>query len=308
MSSMPHTDNKVLPVKSNGNLAAVLGPNQQASYPDNNAKVLQITNLLQTTLNVEEILAQFNHEIIGIIEHDHINYVNEKYDINFVIGKRARHSCTYELTINQERLGLLSITRRTKFSDAEIKQLESLICALHYPLRNALLYYNAINAAHKDPLTGIGNRAAMNNSLHREIELAFRHSRSLGIIMMDVDHFKKINDVYGHSAGDLVLQTLVACAEKSVRVSDMMFRYGGEEFVIVLPETDESGVLRLAKRIRRRVEKLQTTYEDKSIFITVSLGTATLLENDDEKSFLARADKALYKAKRDGRNCIRVSD
>ncbi|WP_455209263.1 GGDEF domain-containing protein [Kaarinaea lacus] len=306
MPTVTQTDNKILPVKSNGSLSSMLKANRQNTVVDKD-RILQIAGLLQTSLNVEEIISHFSNEISTLIAHDHVNYINEKLDVNFVIGSRARYSCTYELTINEIHLGILSFTRNNKFTEDEIEQLESLICALHYPLRNALLYSEAVHAAHKDPLTGVGNRAAMTTTLHRELEKAFRHNRSLGVIMMDVDHFKKINDRYGHSIGDFVLQSLVKCAEKSVRISDMMFRYGGEEFVIVLPETDESGVLRLAKRIRRRVEKLETRIQGHRIDITVSLGIATLQESDDEKSFIARADEALYKAKRDGRNCIRIA-
>jgi diguanylate cyclase (GGDEF)-like protein len=300
------SENKIAPMNSNGTLAALLKPEQFAELADKHDKVLQIAGILQTSLNVEEILAQFSNEIIDIVPHDHIAYINENQNINFVLGSRARHSVTYELTINDKKLGILTLTRKSKFSDTEIGKLEKLICAVHYPLRNALLYHTAINAAHKDPLTGIGNRAAMNTAIHREIELAFRHNRSLGIIMMDVDHFKSINDVYGHCAGDYVLQSLIECSEKSVRISDMLFRYGGEEFVIVLPETDEAGMLRLAKRIRRRVEKLETVFNNQAIQITVSLGITTLQEADDDKTLIARADAALYRAKRDGRNCIRI--
>ena len=299
-------ENKIAPMNSNGTLAALLRPEQFAELADKHDKVLQITGILQTSLNAEEILAQFSNEIIDIVPHDHLAYINENQNINFVLGSRTRHSVTYELTINDDKLGILTLTRKNKFTKPEIAKLEKLICAVHYPLRNALLYHTAINAAHKDPLTGIGNRAAMNTAIHREIELAFRHNRSLGIIMMDVDHFKSINDVYGHCAGDYVLQSLIECSEKSVRISDMLFRYGGEEFVIVLPETDEAGMLRLAKRIRRRVEKLETQFNSQTIQITVSLGITTLREADDDKSLIARADEALYRAKRDGRNCIRI--
>lgn len=306
MPTVPQTENKILPVKSNGNLVSMLNTSRQTTIADKD-RILQIADRLQTSLNIEEIIAFFSNEISALIAHDHVNYVNEKLDINFVLGSRARYSRTYELTLNETRLGILSFSREHKFTDEETEQLESLICALHYPLRNALLYSEAVHAAHKDPLTGIGNRAAMTTTLHRELEKAFRHNRSLGVIMMDVDHFKKINDKYGHSIGDYVLQSLVECAEKSVRISDMMFRYGGEEFVIVLPETDETGVLRLAKRIRRRVEKLETRIQGQTIPVTVSIGITTLQETDDQKSFIARADEALYKAKRDGRNCIRIA-
>jgi diguanylate cyclase (GGDEF)-like protein len=306
MPSIPHTKDKVLPVKSNKNLAAILESSQKAAS-EHSERVLKITGLLQTSLNIEEIIAYFSNEISSTIAHDHLNYVNEKLGINFVHGKKARYSCTYEVTINEKKLGIISLTRSKKFTEKETEQLEYLICALHYPLRNALLYQEAVSAALKDPLTSIGNRGAMTNTLHQELEKAFRHNRSLGIIMMDIDHFKKINDKYGHSIGDYALQSLVECAEKSVRISDMMFRYGGEEFVIVLPETDEAGVLRLAKRIRRRVEKLDTRIQNHAIDMTISIGITTLQDSDDDKSFVARADAALYKAKRDGRNCIRIA-
>lgn len=309
MSIMPQTtENKVLPVKSNGNLAALLNPGQISSFGEKNDPALQIASLLQTSLNVDEILSLFHKQVRDTVAHDNLSYIYEQQNINIVIGRRARHSCTYELTVNESRLGFLSLTRGQKFSDGEIEILENLICAIHYPLRNALLYNEAINAAHKDPLTGIGNRASMNVTIHREMELAFRHSRDLGIIMLDIDHFKSINDAYGHAAGDTLLQKLVQCAENCVRISDMMFRYGGEEFIIVLPETDEGGVLRLAKRIRRRVEKLDATVDKQLVKITVSIGITTLLNSDDDKSLIARADEALYKAKREGRNCIRIAD
>lgn len=308
MSTMPQTtQNKVLPVNSSGNLAAIVNPSQIRELSQKHDKVLQIASLLHTSLNVEEVVAQFSEEISGLFQHDNLSYVNEKLDINVVFGESARHSCTYELSINDQHLGLISLTRNKKFTDNEIQLLEQLICALHYPLRNAILYTNALNSAHKDPLTGIGNRAAMNAAIHRQIELASRHNRSLGVIIMDVDHFKSINDTYGHAAGDCCLQSLVKCAEKSVRISDLLFRYGGEEFLIVLPETDEAGVLRLAKRIRRRVERLETTYQGQIIKMTVSLGITTLRESDDEKILFNRVDEALYKAKQEGRNCIRIA-
>ncbi|MDH5325802.1 MAG: GGDEF domain-containing protein [Gammaproteobacteria bacterium] len=308
MSTLPQvTENKVLPVNSSGKLAAINNAEQLAENSKQYEKVLHIAGILQTSLNIEELLSQFSKELGDIVPHNNISYVYEKLSVNFTLGRRARHSCTYELSINEQHLGFLSLTRNSKFSNKEIETIEQLICAVHYPLRNAILYKDAVNAANKDPLTGIGNRSAMNTSVQREIELASRHNRSLGIIMMDVDHFKTINDTYGHSAGDLCLQSLVECTEKSVRISDMIFRYGGEEFVIVLPETDIQGVLRLAKRIRRRVERLQTQVNKQQISMTVSLGITVLAETDDDKSLFARADEALYKAKREGRNCIRIA-
>lgn len=302
------SENKILPVNSNGNIAITGTSMDFAKMADVSVEIYQLSSLLQTSLNVDEILAQFCNEMRTQLAHDGFSFVNEAHNINFVLGEHKRHACTYELTINNNNLGILSISRSERFSEDEIGNLERYLCTLHYPLRNAFLYSDAVNAAHKDPLTGIGNRAAMSRSVHREIELALRHKRNLGVMVIDIDHFKQVNDRYGHLAGDKVLQTLVHCLTDTVRISDGVFRYGGEEFVIILPETDEPGVLRLAKRIRRRIEKLPTSYQDQVIHTTISVGLTILQEKDDEKTLFQRADQALYQCKREGRNCIRIGN
>jgi diguanylate cyclase (GGDEF)-like protein len=308
MTTLIQTDKtKISPVKSVANLAALIDPIDLQQSTEHKTEVFQLSTMLQTSLVPTEILKNFSQKIKQFIPHDNFTFISEAHTMNFMLGKRARHSCTYKLNINNEPLGILTLSRAGKFSQEELEKLENYICILHYPLRNAIMYQEAISTAHKDPLTGIGNRAAMSVTVHREIELAFRHNRSLGVIMMDVDHFKKVNDQYGHMAGDSVLKSLVECTDNTVRITDMLFRYGGEEFVILMPETNEAGVLRLAKRIRRRIEKLETKFDDNTINATVSLGIANLIESDDEKTLFARADEALYKAKREGRNCIRVA-
>ena len=308
MATITKTEkSKISPVKSIGNLAALIDPLDLHKLQEPKAEIFLLATTLQTSLNPAEILKKFSEHIQKVIPHDYFSFISEAYSMNFMKGKRARHSCTYKLNINNELLGILTLSRGLKIHLDELEKLEDYICVLHYPLRNALMYQEAISTAHKDPLTGIGNRAAMTSTVHREIELAFRHNRSLGIIMMDVDHFKLVNDQHGHIAGDAVLQSLVECTDSTVRITDMLFRYGGEEFVIIMPETNEAGVLRLAKRIRRRIEKLETKIDKNTIKATVSLGVTNLVESDDEKTLFSRADEALYKAKREGRNCIRIA-
>ena len=184
-------------------------------------------------------------------------------------------------------------------------QLEHAVCALIYPLRNALTYLAALRAAHRDPLTGTSNRAALNNSMLREVELARRHSTSLSMIVVDIDLFKSINDTYGHSVGDDVICSLTGIIDKIIRKSDMLFRFGGEEFVVLLSNTNREGALLLAERIRRGVEQTSVRTERRTIPITVSLGVATLAATDSAQSLFEKADKALYIAKSEGRNCVR---
>jgi diguanylate cyclase (GGDEF)-like protein len=294
------------PQKAGKLLSLFAAPSTQSPYLTAGSQ-LQLTHQLQASLDIEEILQRFSAETKPFIPHDYLGYTNEQKNCAFSIGKNARHQLNYQLTIQGERLGQLVLSRRRKFSPNETAALEHLLGALHYPMRNALLYRDAIRAAHKDALTGIGNRAALNEALSREIEVAQRHNRSLGMIVFDIDHFKKINDTYGHATGDCLLKTITRAADDTIRLSDQLFRYGGEEFIVLLPETSIKGVKRLAERIRRNIKAMECVCEGHHIKMTASFGVAILTEDDNEDSFFIRADKALYQAKQEGRDCTRVA-
>lgn len=271
-------------------------------------QLLHLSNHLQASLDFSEVLNQFSDEIKLFVEHDFLSYTNEQKGCEFSTGKKARHRLNYQLSLQDEHLGKLVLSRKRKFTAKETQEVEQLIGVLLYPLRNALLYRDAICAAQKDALTGVGNRASLNESLSREIEVAHRHQRTLGMIIFDIDHFKKINDTYGHNTGDCLLKALTRAAEDTIRISDQLFRYGGEEFIVLLPETGLKGVKNLAERIRRNVEALDCVCEGNHIKMTASFGIATLNTEEDEESFFVRADKALYEAKNSGRNCTRLAD
>ena len=297
-----------LPGNSNDMLSLLNTPAQAKQHFGLNHLLQQLSHQLQTSLDIDEVLGQFSREIKPFIAHDHIGYSNEHTGYTFSIGKNARCRITHKLSIQNKSLGRLVITRKQKFTSIETETVEKLVSALLYPLRNALMYQEAIRAAQKDALTGIGNRRALNESLCREIELSQRHGRTLGMIIFDIDHFKNINDTYGHSTGDCLLKALTHTAEDTIRNTDQVFRYGGEEFVVLLPETEIKNVKRLAERIRRNVESLECICEGHRIKMTASFGIAALNADETEEDFFIRTDKALYKAKNEGRNCTRVSE
>ena len=174
-----------------------------------------------------------------------------------------------------------------------------------YPLRNALLYREALRSAHRDPLTGLNNRRCLQETLRRETELAHRHGNPLSLIVLDIDHFKAVNDRHGHDVGDLALRAVAQCAAGCVRGSDMLFRFGGEEFVILLTNTDRDGALLLAERVRTAVEAMECATDMQSLRLTASLGVAGLQAGEREDQLFKRADKALYRAKEEGRNRVR---
>jgi two-component system cell cycle response regulator len=158
-----------------------------------------------------------------------------------------------------------------------------------------------------DGLTGLYNRRYMETHLGSLVEQAASRGKPLTILVLDIDYFKAINDGHGHDAGDDVLREFAIRIRKSIRGIDLACRLGGEEFVIVMPETDMAVAAIVAERLRRRIasEPFAVTQGTKAIDVTISIGIATLDTADDNAStILKRADQALYRAKRDGRNRV----
>lgn len=155
-----------------------------------------------------------------------------------------------------------------------------------------------------DGLTQIHNKRYLMETLEREIPRARRHGRPLSVVMFDIDHFKRINDTYGHLAGDYVLKELATLVKSRLRPDDVVGRYGGEEFCALLPETPVAGAAAIAEDLRRRVQERRFVFEGEHIPITVSLGCAELSGEMDVLSLLKAADERLYEAKRGGRNRV----
>jgi two-component system cell cycle response regulator len=158
----------------------------------------------------------------------------------------------------------------------------------------------------KDGLTGLYNHRYFMEALGIEFERAHRYKRNFSLLIVDIDYFKTINDQYGHQAGDKVLSDLsdILCA--SVRKSDVVCRYGGDEFVIILPDTDQYEASSTAEKIRKQVKNIRFQYEDINICITISVGLATNNRTDTPRAMINQSDKALYRAKHNGRNRVEL--
>jgi len=156
-----------------------------------------------------------------------------------------------------------------------------------------------------DGLTQIYNRKYWQESLDQEYAKAKRHSKSLSLIMLDLDHFKSLNDNYGHQGGDVVLMEVTAQVSKLLRLEDVFGRYGGEEFAIILPETDIAGAVNVANRICKHIANLNFNYQTQRIKVTASLGVAQASDEAlSHEELITHADKALYQAKANGRNQV----
>ena len=158
----------------------------------------------------------------------------------------------------------------------------------------------------KDPLTGLYNRRYLEEMLEREIRRAARSEQPLGVLMLDLDHFKSFNDTYGHDAGDVVLREAASFLVRSIRAEDIVCRYGGEEFVVILPTATLAATQSRAERLRSKIRELTVLHQGKSLgMITVSIGVAEFPEHGlSLKELLASSDAALYRAKREGRDRV----
>ena len=271
------------------------------------SKALEITQSLQTSLDPGRLVQIFSMEVGALIVHQGVRYRNDKLDLDLELGRQAPHSCSYTLNLGDQPMGQLSFHRNQKFSEAEIEALEQLLCSLLYPLRNALLYQDALELAQKDPLTGICNRAALDELMQRELSHSHRQGSSFALIILDIDHFKAVNDQYGHIIGDCALKAVANMVAKCKRDGDLLFRYGGEEFVVLMRDTGMEGAGLLAERIRSYIEAHPCSCLGADLNIRVSVGVSVLQKNDSPVSLFARADQALYSAKRQGRNQVCVA-
>lgn len=161
--------------------------------------------------------------------------------------------------------------------------------------------------ATRDPLTGLFNRRALFERLQTEVLRADRYMRSVTVLLLDLDRFKRVNDQYGHLVGDKVLQSFAIAAQNAVRNVDLVGRYGGEEFLVILPETDAKNALEVAERIRESCEALLVKTDDGlDVRFTTSIGMAQWQEPEELSELVERADNALYRAKTGGRNRVEI--
>jgi len=172
-------------------------------------------------------------------------------------------------------------------------------------LYNEILQQELHTLARIDPLTGVSNRLAIDEATTRLLERAIRQRQSLGVLMLDADHFKSVNDRFGHGSGDKVLRALVSRIRATLRETDVIGRVGGEEFVVLSPGLDLPAALQLGERIRLMVQSTPILIDDHMLQLTVSVGVAVAAPGErDGAAVLQRADKALYAAKRAGRNRV----
>ncbi len=193
------------------------------------------------------------------------------------------------------------------FHEGDLSLLTSFAATATAAIRNALLHAEVQKLALTDSLTNLYNRRGFNELAKRELERARRFGRPLSALMIDMDHFKEINDIYGHGEGDLVLRQVADVIKRNIREVDILGRYGGDEFNALLPETDLFVACNVAERLRQRIEGLEIRSGERKINVSASLGVAKYSPDIiDLDNLIGRADAAMYNAKQSGRNRVEI--
>ena len=231
------------------------------------------------------------------------HYHSESIGLTASQGEPTGFMATYRLSDHGNDLGEITLYQEIRFSSINLCELEDMLCALIAPLRNAHKYELALKSAYRDPLTGLGNRNGLEAMMPRDIELARRHNDSMAVMVMDLDGLKAVNDTQGHDVGDQVIRAAGEVIRSAMRTTDMVYRYGGDEFVGALVKTDINGASDVCERIRQGVAKLGVS-NGINAQVYMSIGLTMLNQTDDFISVFKRADSALYDAKKNGRNQI----
>jgi diguanylate cyclase (GGDEF)-like protein len=240
----------------------------------------------------------------GIENKDSLNYLNHQfYEDESELTFDMKDLLYYE--IHEEnisfRLYMLAQKQLSPYHD-EIVNL--ILQGASVALSRQIKMQGFRDAAAIDPLTGCYNRREFENQFKRNISGAVRHKTKLSVFMFDLDHFKSINDTYGHLAGDKVLKEVSAIVQQNMRTGDILARYGGEEFIAILPDTDKTRAMELADRLRIQISRKVVTHGDHQIKITASFGVSEMHRNTDMERIIQDADTMLYKAKLNGRNIV----
>ena len=213
---------------------------------------------------------------------------------------------TIPLKIEKEIVGVLNINdgKQVSFDVSNLDFVLKLSEFISMTVSNAILYEQTKKLAVTDGLTGISNRPNMEQSLLNEFGRSMRYNSPLSVVLLDVDHFKDVNDSYGHQKGDEILVTFASVLKKFCRANDTAARYGGEEFLMILPQSNAQGAFKIAERVREEIMKMSFVGNDSKFSVTTSCGVAELnrdyMKNTDQ--LINVADNAMYEAKNSGRN------
>jgi diguanylate cyclase (GGDEF)-like protein len=273
---------------------------------------LNLSLELQAKLDINSIINTFSHTLKTFVPHSEVKLVTAE---NSITSNRLEESInkvdhreSVDLIFEQTKIGVVTLISEQPVSRWAAIFFRYLTRYLVHPVKNALLIETLTTQTLTDPLTGALNRSALNHDLESSIYASARSHTPFTVVMIDIDFFKKINDNHGHTIGDKVLQDMSSLIQHEIRLSDSFYRYGGEEFTILLHNTNPQHAVKKIEQILTKIREHQFISSQKStpLKITISAGVSEWQSNDDPESIISRADSALYQSKTNGRDRITI--
>jgi len=222
---------------------------------------------------------------------------------------RPREVAVYPIIYKSVPLGVVILATGHTFNADHLARIDLFLHGLGLAMNNALAHERLQRLAALDPLTGIYNRRFGLVRLREEFGKAVRANSPLGVLMLDIDHFKSVNDTYGHMVGDRLLKSVCVVARSALREGDVLLRYGGEEFLAILPAASAENLREVGERIRKSVEDSTITEGAKTVRVTLSVGGASYPNQNvgSDDALIQLSDEALYQAKDSGRNRVQIA-
>ena len=257
-------------------------------------KTVAVMRQLQATLDLEVLLKIFSIEANRYINFSSLSFTSNSLNNVLSGSRKAKKERSFKLKVDDELIGTLTYGVNQPISLINFKVLHQLHSCLIHPLKNAIAYHDAIKLAMHDGLTGLGNRRYFDEQIKRAMHNAKRQHNLVGLVLGDLNKFKDINDTFGHGIGDLVLKEFADVLRKCTRDSDSVFRFGGDEFSIIVENADENALTIIENRINIEMcnSELLNTYK-----LGCSIGSTFMSSTDNEISLFERADKILYTKK-----------
>lgn len=258
---------------------------------------------------IEHLLTNASRHANQTITSFHINFIPTAAPVKEAERRlKPGRTVVLPMALGKEKFGALILSSKEAdvLGKDRLKILQASVQHLTLAFKNALLYHSARHQADHDGLTRIHNRHHFDKTMVQELKRHQRYSQSLSMLMIDLDHFKQINDTYGHQTGDMVLQEVGKLLSATLRSSDYPARYGGEEFVVILPQTSDDQAWLLAERLRKKLAAVKFRSEGQLFQVTASIGVASLTPGSLQPAaeLIREADNALYTAKASGRNMV----
>lgn len=248
-----------------------------------------------------------NEIVITVAESGESAYLQYPKDIivdGILSEIRPKEIVVHPLLFNDVKVGVLLLASVKNYDDQKLEKIGILKKNLSLALHNAEIHEQIQKLAAIDPLTNVYNRRFGMSRLKDEFSRAMRAKSSMSLVLLDLDHFKNINDVYGHIAGDKALVDIAKLLQENIRTGDIIMRFGGEEFLIILPAASKKNAIEIAEKMREKIENTIIRHSDDNISLTGSFGVTSIPENSfaSELEMISSVDEALYKSKDGGRN------